>query len=184
MTDTPNDSKFSRRELLLGLGAASVAVTSGVTPAMAAMPKGVKWVDYDNPKYTPGTILISNSKRRLLLVHEGGKALRYPVAVGKPSEQWTGMLPVTNKVVGPVWYPTPSMREKNPDLPKFVKAGPQNPMGTHAIYLGWTFYRIHGTNAPGSIGRAASSGCFRMYNSHVKDLYARVHFGAPCHVTG
>lgn len=172
---------ISRRAF--GFGLISAAGASLLpNEAHAALPKGVKWVEWNDTQYQPGAIIISNSKRRLWLIHEGGKALTYPVAVGKPVEQWTGKLPVTDKVVGPRWTPTPSMRAKNPSLPKFVEAGPKNPLGTHAIYLGWTYYRIHGTNAPNTIGSAASSGCFRMYNSHVADLYARVHYGAPCSV--
>ena len=130
----------------------------------------------------PGTIIVVNSERKLYYVLGDGQAIVYPVAVGEPKEQWTGQSFVTQMRKNPGWSPTPSMRRKNPRLPRYMPPGPRNPLGVRAIYLGWSMYRIHGTNAPHSIGRATSNGCFRMHNEHVRDLFERVHLGAPVHV--
>lgn len=127
--------------------------------------------------HAPGTIIIVNSERRLYYVLGDGRAIVYPVAVGKPGDVWTGESVVTRKTKNPGWSPTPSMRRRNPRLPRYVPPGPRNPLGVRAMYLGWSFYIIHGTNAPHSIGRAASSGCIRMLNEHVIDLYDRVRVG-------
>ncbi|MBO0663051.1 L,D-transpeptidase [Jiella sp. MQZ9-1] len=126
----------------------------------------------------PGTIVIKTAMRKLYLLTGNGQALEYDIAVGRPSEQWFGRSWVSRKRPHPTWVPTPDMREKHPDLPDSVGPGPKNPLGERAMNLGWTSYRIHGTNSPHSIGRAASSGCFRMRNADVKDLYDRVHVGA------
>lgn len=128
--------------------------------------------------YEPGTIVIKTSERRLYLVTGPGTALRYEIAVGKPSEQWFGRSWVSKKRQNPTWTPTPDMREKKPELPDSVGPGPANPLGVRAMNLGWSAYRIHGTNAPRSIGSAASSGCFRMRNADVSDLFERVNVGA------
>ena len=130
----------------------------------------------------PGTIIIKTSERKLYLLTGKGRALAYDIAVGKPSEQWFGKSWVSMKRPKPTWIPTPSMREKNPSLPNSVGPGPKNPLGQRAMNLGWSTYRIHGTNSPRSIGSAASSGCFRMRNADVKDLYDRVHVGAQVFV--
>jgi lipoprotein-anchoring transpeptidase ErfK/SrfK len=124
--------------------------------------------------YAPGSIIVVNKERRLYLVEAKGRAITYPVAIGKPGTQWTGNLFVQSRAVNPSWT--------DPDSGRFVPGGPGNPLGARALYLGWTHYRIHGTNNPGSIGSAASHGCFRMLNEHVKDLYPRVHIGAPVYV--
>ncbi len=96
--------------------------------------------------------------------------------------QWTGETFVQSKAKNPGWTPPPAMRRRSPYLPAYMPPGPNNPLGIRAIYLGWTEYRIHGTNSPGSIGTEASSGCIRMLNSDVMDLYERVHIGAPVYV--
>lgn len=125
--------------------------------------------------YPPGAIVISNDERRLYYVLGADKAIRYPIAIGTSDEIWTGRSFVQSKIKDPVWKPP-----WNPD--EVIPAGPENPLGERAIYLDWSLYRIHGTNAPNSIGRSASHGCFRMHNKHVKDLYNRVHIGAPVYV--
>lgn len=125
-----------------------------------------------------GTIVVSTKERKLYYVLGKGMALRYDVAVGKQGMQWSGETFVQGKSRNPGWTPTARMRRENPSLPAYVPPGPENPLGERAIYLGWTEYRIHGTNAPSSIGRAASSGCIRMRNSDVVDLFERVHIGA------
>lgn len=127
-----------------------------------------------------GSIVIDTSERKLYYMLEDGKALRYRVAVGKPHMQWFGKTFVTTKRKNPGWTPTPRMRRLG--YPAYVPPGPKNPLGVRAIYLGWSEYRIHGTTAPRSIGRAASSGCIRMLNKDVIDLYKRVHIGAPVDV--
>jgi lipoprotein-anchoring transpeptidase ErfK/SrfK len=132
--------------------------------------------------HDPGTIIVMTSERKLYYILGKGKALRYDVAVGKAGMQWSGDTFVQNKAKNPGWSPTARMRRENPRLPQYVPPGPSNPLGVRAIYLGWSEYRIHGTNAPSSIGSAASSGCIRMRNSDVSDLFERVHIGAPVHV--
>jgi len=129
-----------------------------------------------------GTIIINTSERKLYYVLGNGMALRYRVAVGKEGMQWSGETFVQSKRENPGWSPTPRMRRENPSLPAYVPPGPDNPLGVRAIYLGWSEYRIHGTNMPWSIGRASSSGCIRMHNADVMDLFERVHIGAPVHV--
>lgn len=130
-------------------------------------------------EYPLGTIIVRTSEKRLYYVLGDGQALRYPVAVGQPKFQWTGELWVSSKQQNPTWRPTARMRRENPRLPVSMGPGPQNPLGPRAIYLGWGEYRIHGTNAPGSIGFESSSGCFRMHNADAIDLFDRVHIGAP-----
>ncbi|MGI9414191.1 MAG: L,D-transpeptidase [Hyphomicrobiales bacterium] len=132
--------------------------------------------------YAPGSIVVVNAERALYYVLGNDKALRYPVAIGTPDEVWTGQSVVTRKRKNPGWGPTRSQRRADPTLPRYVPAGPDNPLGARALYLGWGVYRIHGTNEPKSIGFAQSNGCIRMFNTHVSDLYERVHIGAPVHV--
>lgn len=129
-----------------------------------------------------GTIVIKTSERKLYYILGQGMALRYDVAVGKEGMQWSGDTFVQSKRRNPGWNPTPRMRRENPRLPAYVPPGPENPLGERALYLGWSEYRIHGTNAPWSIGHASSSGCIRMRNQDVKDLFERVHIGAPVQV--
>jgi lipoprotein-anchoring transpeptidase ErfK/SrfK len=131
-------------------------------------------VSFD-PQYEVGSIIVVNQTRKLYYIVAKGQAMIYPVAVGTKDSQWTGKLFVQSKAVNPTWTPPWSPG-------KTVAGGGNNPLGARALYLGWTTYRIHGTNAPGSIGSAASHGCFRMLNEHVKDLYPRVHIGAPVFV--
>lgn len=128
--------------------------------------------------FEPGTIVVRTSERKLYLVTAPGAALRYDIAVGRPEEQWFGRSWVSKKRLDPTWIPTPDMREKHPDLPASVGPGPKNPLGVRAMNLGWSSYRIHGTNSPNSIGSAASAGCFRMRNADVLDLFERVNVGA------
>ncbi len=129
-----------------------------------------------------GTVIVKTSERQLYYILGNGMALRYDVAVGKEGMQWAGETFVQSKTRNPGWRPTPRMRYENPRLPAYVRPGPRNPLGIRAIYLGWSEYRIHGTNAPHSIGSAASSGCFRMHNADALDLFERVHIGAQVHV--
>ncbi len=137
-------------------------------------------VAYDTP-HRPGTIVIDTNNRFLYLVQEGGQAMRYGVGVGKPGFEWAGEHKVTRKAEWPRWVPPKEMiaREaaKGHYLPASMEGGPENPLGARAMYLGSTLYRIHGTNAPWTIGSAVSSGCIRMRNEDVTDLYQRVAVG-------
>lgn len=119
----------------------------------------------------PGTIVISTSERKLNLVQDDGTAIQYPIAVGRQGMQWKGTTRITHMRWRPEWRPTPRMRRENPRLPEVVKPGPRNPLGVAALYLAQDVLRIHGTNEPKSIGKAASSGCFRMLNEDVSELY-------------
>ena len=125
----------------------------------------------------PGTIIISTSERHLYLVQPGGRAIRYGIGVGRDGFQWQGLLNITRKAEWPDWTPPPEMIERQPYLPRFMAGGPGNPLGARAMHLGNTVYRIHGTNAPETIGQAVSSGCFRLVNDDVSDLYSRVAVG-------
>jgi len=122
----------------------------------------------------PGTIIIDTSERFLYLIQGNNTALRYGIGVGRDGFQWNGLLKVTRKAEWPDWTPPAEMIERQPYLPRFMAGGPGNPMGARALYLGNTVYRIHGTNAPETIGHAVSSGCFRLVNEQIEDLYDRV----------
>jgi lipoprotein-anchoring transpeptidase ErfK/SrfK len=128
-------------------------------------------------KHRPGTIVVDAKERRLYLVTGQGKALKYGVGVGRPGFEWGGSKTVTRKAEWPTWTPPPQMLRRRPDLPRFMPGGPENPMGARALYLGSSLYRIHGSNEPETIGQAVSSGCIRMLNEDVIDLYERVKVG-------
>ncbi|MFY0615567.1 MAG: L,D-transpeptidase [Hyphomicrobiaceae bacterium] len=130
-------------------------------------------------KYRPGDIVVSFGDRRLYHVTKSGQAMSYPIAVPRAQSRWSGVERVTYKKVDPSWTPTARMRRENPKLPAFVPGGdPLNPLGVRALYLGNTLYRIHGTDAPWTIGKNVSKGCVRMHNAHVIELYDRVKVGA------
>lgn len=136
-------------------------------------------VDYSGPHADePGTIFVDTQERRLYLVLEDGQAMRYGIGVGRPGFTWAGIQKVTRKAEWPGWTPPAEMLQRQPHLPKFMAGGPDNPLGARAMYLGSTVYRIHGTTEPWTIGQAVSSGCFRMTNDDVTDLYERVRVGA------
>lgn len=128
--------------------------------------------------YAPGTIVVSTKERRLYYVMADGRAMRYGVGVGRPGFQWGGVKSVTRKAEWPGWTPPPQMLKRRPDLPRHMKGGPDNPLGARALYLGSSLYRIHGSNEPETIGEAVSSGCIRMTNEDVTDLYQRVRVGS------
>jgi lipoprotein-anchoring transpeptidase ErfK/SrfK len=135
-------------------------------------------------QHRPGQIIVSFTDRRLYYVTRPGEALSYPIASPRDQSRWQGTLQIASKRVDPPWTPTPAMLQENPKLPRHVPGGhPMNPMGARALYLGATMYRIHGTDAPWSIGQAVSKGCIRMYNKDVIDLYDRVPVGARVTVT-
>lgn len=124
-----------------------------------------------------GTIIIHTDERFLYVVQEGGRAIRYGIGVGRDGFQWQGMLKVSRKAEWPDWRPPSEMIQRQPYLPRFMAGGAGNPMGARALYLGDTVYRIHGTNQPRTIGHAVSSGCFRLVNRDVIDLYERIPVG-------
>jgi lipoprotein-anchoring transpeptidase ErfK/SrfK len=128
--------------------------------------------------YAPGTIVIETKERRLYLVQPNGTALRYGIGVGRDGFRWGGVHRITAKKEWPAWTPPSQMLRRRPDLPRHMVGGPDNPLGARAMYLGSTLYRIHGSNEPETIGQAVSSGCFRMVNDDVIDLYNRVSVGA------
>jgi len=128
--------------------------------------------------YAPGTIVVNTAERRLYLVQPGGTALRYGIGVGRDGFRWGGVHKVTAKKEWPSWTPPAQMLARRPDLPRYMPGGIDNPLGARAMYLGSTLYRIHGSNEPETIGQAVSSGCFRMTNEDVTDLYNRVRVGA------
>jgi lipoprotein-anchoring transpeptidase ErfK/SrfK len=127
--------------------------------------------------HRPGTIVINTAERKLYLVQEGGTALQYGVGVGRIGFTWKGVRKITEKKEWPAWTPPAQMLKRQPGLPRHMAGGIENPLGARAMYLGGTLYRIHGSNEPETIGQAVSSGCFRMTNDDVKDLYERVRVG-------
>jgi lipoprotein-anchoring transpeptidase ErfK/SrfK len=133
-------------------------------------------VDYPG-REAPGTIVIDTPQRFLYLVMGEGRAMRYGIGVGRPGFSWAGVKHITNKREWPDWTPPPEMLRRRPDLPRHMEGGPDNPLGARAMYLGSSLYRIHGSNEPWTIGQAVSSGCIRMRNEDVTDLYERVKVG-------
>jgi lipoprotein-anchoring transpeptidase ErfK/SrfK len=133
-------------------------------------------VDYAGAEQ-PGTVVINTNERMLYLVEDGHQARRYGIGVGRPGFTWAGVHHITNKREWPDWRPPDEMLRRRPDLPHFMSGGPGNPLGARAMYLGSTLYRIHGSNEPWTIGQAVSSGCIRMRNEDVIDLYGRVRVG-------
>jgi lipoprotein-anchoring transpeptidase ErfK/SrfK len=134
-------------------------------------------VDYHG-KEGPGTIVVDTPNKFLFLVQRDGKALRYGIGVGRPGFTWSGVKQISAKKEWPAWTPPPEMLVRRPDLPRHMEGGPQNPLGARAMYLGSSLYRIHGSNEPWTIGTNVSSGCIRMRNEDVIDLYGRVNVGA------
>jgi len=134
-------------------------------------------VDYKSDE-KPGTIVIDTPNHFLFLLQDRGKALRYGIGVGRPGFTWEGTKTITAKKEWPDWYPPADMIKRRPDLPRYMAGGPENPLGARAMYLGSTVYRIHGSNEPWTIGRNVSSGCIRLRNADVIDLYNRVPVGA------
>jgi lipoprotein-anchoring transpeptidase ErfK/SrfK len=125
----------------------------------------------------PGTIVVNTAERFLYVVQGNNRALRYGIGVGRDGFQWFGLKRIDHKAEWPDWRPPPEMIERQPYLPRFMAGGPGNPLGARALYIGGTVYRIHGTNQPWTIGSQVSSGCFRLTNPDVTDLYDRIPVG-------
>jgi len=183
--------------ILLASAALAIAAVVPMAPTPAAA-QGLSWlwgggnevggsgkeVVRFGVQHRPGQIIVSFSDRRLYLVTKPGEAISYPIAAPREQSRWQGTMQISSKRVDPPWTPTPEMRRENPKLPAFVPGGhPLNPMGSRALYLGSSLYRIHGTDAPWTIGQAVSKGCIRMYNKDVVDLYDRVPVGTRVTVT-
>ncbi len=145
-----------------------------------------KQVAWNETKYAPGTLIVKTPERALYYVLGDGEAMRYSIGVGREGFQWSGNSRIVAKTEWPSWTPPQTMIEreaaKGHIIPPFMKGGPGNPLGARAMYIGGTIYRVHGTNAESSIGGAVSSGCIRMMNADVIDLYGRVKVGSPIYV--
>jgi lipoprotein-anchoring transpeptidase ErfK/SrfK len=133
-------------------------------------------VSYDG-REAAGTVVINTRERMLYLVQGNGRAIRYGIGVGRPGFEWGGAQTITAKREWPDWRPPAQMLKRRPDLPRYMPGGPENPLGARALYLGSSLYRIHGSNEPETIGQAVSSGCIRMLNEDVMDLYDRARVG-------
>jgi lipoprotein-anchoring transpeptidase ErfK/SrfK len=156
---------------------AALAPAAEARPA-AEPPEEFRRQEVDYPTHErPGTIVIDTPNKFLYLVEPGGRALRYGVGVGRPGFEWAGVKSISRKAEWPDWTPPPEMMLRRPDLPPHMDGGPDNPLGARALYLGSSMYRIHGTNEPWTIGQNVSSGCIRMMNEDVTDLYERVKVG-------
>lgn len=169
---------------LIGLGGAQSAPADFGQVWSLTTPFGIYYgiigretVDYPTT-HAPGTIVVSAGQRRLYYVLGGGKAIRYAIAVGMEGAAWTGVNTISAKREWPDWTPTPGERQRFPTLPAHMAGGADNPLGARALYLGDTLYRIHGTNEPWKLGGGVSSGCIRMSNDDIVDLYNRAKIGA------
>ncbi len=185
------------KKTLVTLSAAVVCATAFLTMPAAHSPASAQFFSsfgfssasgrqmVSFPKnYGVGTIIVSFGDRRLYHVRGKGRAMSYPIAIPRREAMWSGTLRVSQKRVNPGWTPTARMRRENPKLPAHVPGGhPRNPLGSRALYLGGTLYRIHGTDAPQLIGREVSSGCIRMHDSHVQELYNKTRVGTRVVVT-
>ncbi len=184
-----------------GFGAAHAVLGGAFANAQTAVPGQDEMNIADQPGYQPspdeeqltgafekqevffrgneaaGTVIIDTQQRFLYVLQGNNRALRYGIGVGREGFQWSGLQRISRKQEWPDWRPPPEMIERQPYLPRFMAGGPGNPLGARALYLGQTVYRIHGTNQPETIGHAVSSGCFRLVNADVIDLYDRVPVG-------
>jgi lipoprotein-anchoring transpeptidase ErfK/SrfK len=181
-----------RRKLYLAAVLAVLIISAGTAPAFAnAMDSQLQPVASPIPRETvsfngneaPGTIIIRTSERRLYYVLPDHQALRYGVGVGRPGFTWAGASHIAYKREWPDWTPPAQMLRRRPDLPRHMAGGIDNPLGARAMYIAGTLYRIHGSNEPDTIGQAVSSGCIRMTNDDVVDLYSRARIGARVIVT-
>jgi lipoprotein-anchoring transpeptidase ErfK/SrfK len=192
---------MNRRTLLMtAIGAVALTLT-GAAPAMAKLfydPDTNTWVERnvtDTPRqghytpiprevvaydttFRPGTIVVETEERRLYFVLPDGQAIRYGIGVGRDGFRWAGQHAITRKAEWPGWTPPVEMRRRVPDLPAYMPGGPDNPLGARALYIGATLCRLHGTSEPWTIGQAVSSGCIRLTNEDIIDLYDRVKVGS------
>jgi lipoprotein-anchoring transpeptidase ErfK/SrfK len=167
----------AQAQMLATISGPSVSAFSTDTNAPAAQPRLRRQVVNYPTSEAPGTIVIDTANTYLYFVLGGGKAIRYGVGVGREGFTWSGVKTVERKSEWPDWLPPADMLARQPYLPRFMAGGPGNPLGARAMYLSGSVYRIHGTNKPSSIGQHVSSGCIRMLNEDVIDLYARAQVG-------
>jgi lipoprotein-anchoring transpeptidase ErfK/SrfK len=172
--DRPESRERAPPKRRVAIDRAPALLKGGPRPAITSVPP--KHVAF-NSVYASGTIVIDTSGRKLYLVQSPTEALVYPISVGREGFAWTGTESISRVAAWPDWRPPAEMRERDPRLPEKMTGGIRNPLGAKALYLGNTLYRIHGTNDERTIGRASSSGCFRMRNGHVVDLAGRVGIG-------
>ena len=166
-------------KIAVALAATMVAASFAAVPAQAR-PDVVAY----RGDYSPGTIVVKTNERRLYLVLDSGRAIRYPVGVGKAGKRWAGETRISGKYQHPPWSPPAEVKRDNPRIPDVIPGGsPSNPMGVAAMTLAGGEYAIHGTNRPNSVGGFVSYGCVRMYNDDISDLYRRVSVGTPVVVT-
>ena len=158
-------------------GAQYASADPGALETRGEVDPAFRRAEVDYAGAAPGTIVIDTGERYLYLVERGGRAIRYGIGVGRPGFEWSGVKAISRKAAWPDWTPPSQMLRRRPDLPRFMRGGPDNPLGARALYLGSSLYRIHGTNEPYTIGQNVSSGCIRMMNEDVEDLYDRVHVG-------
>ena len=167
--------------LACGLAPARADLFDFLQPVFGGTPAGTVAPPREMVPYAgrerPGTVIVSTTERKLYLVEPGGQAMRYGVGVGRKGFTWGGVQTISRKAEWPGWTPPPEMIKRRPDLPRYMKGGIDNPLGARAMYLGGSMYRIHGSNEPDTIGQAVSSGCIRMTNADVADLYQRVRVG-------
>ena len=171
---------------LVAISAAEAAGRAGNPPAQQALKSDERSIADPTPRdivdfsgrQKPGTVIINTSERRLYFVLPRQQAIRYAVGVGRPEFEWVGVKHIANKREWPDWTPPSQMIQRRPDLPRHMAGGIDNPLGARAMYLSGTLYRIHGSNEPDTIGQAVSSGCIRMTNDDVVDLYDRTRIGA------
>ena len=159
---------------------AANALDSQLQPVASPIPRETVWF---NGNEAPGTIVIRTAERRLYFVLPDHQALKYGVGVGRPGFTWSGATRIAYKREWPDWTPPPQMLKRRPDLPRHMEGGIDNPLGARAMYLAGTLFRIHGSNEPDTIGQAVSSGCIRMTNDDVIDLYGRARVGTRVIVT-
>jgi lipoprotein-anchoring transpeptidase ErfK/SrfK len=163
---------------------AIIALASCVLAGLSAPAQAREVVTFSDGGYSAGTVVIRTSERRLYYVLGDGRAVRYPVGVGKNGKQWLGTTSISRKSWHPDWSPPAEVKRDIPSLPNFIPGGSaKNPMGVAAMTLTGTEYAIHGTNRPGSVGGFVSYGCIRMYNADITDLYSRVSVGTTVVVT-
>jgi lipoprotein-anchoring transpeptidase ErfK/SrfK len=167
----------ARPEVVLRPAPAAAPASTGAVEHPPVDPKFDRQVVAYTGEEKPGTIIIDTPNKFLYLVQDDGKALRYGIGVGRPGFTWAGVKEITAKREWPDWLPPDDMLNRQPNLPRFMAGGPENPLGARAMYLGSTLYRIHGSNEPWTIGSNVSSGCIRLRNADVIDLYNRVTVG-------
>ena len=178
------DAIAGRIRRRLRAGAALLLTISSAVALLGAGPAKASHETVAAEGYEAGTIVIHTHERRLYYYIGGGKALRYPVGVGRAGKQWSGTSYIDGKYLNPAWKPPADIRRDKPDLPDVIPGGsPENPMGVAAMTLSGGEYAIHGTNRPSSIGGFVSYGCIRMYNEDITDLYGRVGYHTPVVVT-